>query len=138
MSWDEAIARGLVSAADRPEQGDGHQARVAVPRKTQTPQEMLWYAIDEKWPGRASWELSGVVPGRRYRIDIAFEAEKVAVEVDGLKDHTSLKGFRRDREKDVLLARMGWRVLRFIPGQIYNGMPWVIESIEEVLDLPSS
>lgn len=98
-----------------------------------SPQRILWDAIEEKWPGRASWELSGAIPGRRFRIDIAFKPERLAIEVDGLRDHTSIKGYQRDRLKDVLLARLGWRVLRFTASHVRKELPWVMESIKIVL-----
>ena len=128
--WAQAQVRARDRAAPKPV---ARQKAVAPSPLDFTPQRILWDMIEEKWPGRASWELSGAIPGRKFRIDIAFKPEKVAIEVDGLKDHTSIKGYRRDRVKDVLLVRLNWSVLRFTPGQIRDELPWVLESIEEVL-----
>lgn len=64
---------------------------------------------------------SDAIPNRRFEIDIAFTAEKLAVEVDGWQYHGKYKsGFHRDRIKQNLLVCEGWRVLRFTAKQIYN------------------
>lgn len=49
--------------------------------------------------------------GRRYRLDFAFEAEKVAVEFDGFAFHHTPERFRRDRARDDDLEAAGWRIV---------------------------
>jgi very-short-patch-repair endonuclease len=51
--------------------------------------------------------------GRRVVIDIAFPASKVAVEIDGWAFHVDADAFQQDRQRQNLLVRHGWRVLRF-------------------------
>jgi very-short-patch-repair endonuclease len=46
-------------------------------------------------------------------IDIAFPASKVAIEIDGWAFHVDTDTFQRDRQRQNLLVRHGWRVLRF-------------------------
>lgn len=109
--------------------------------RAQMPQEKLWDACAAHWPDRVSqgelvWEFSGAVPGRRFRIDIAFVPEKVGIEVDGWEHHGKyLADFKRDREKDRCLVLNGWRVLRFYAEEIRNRPELLISQIERVLSL---
>lgn len=87
----------------------GPQAQLTTLIKAQLPD----YAFEEN--------KKDAVPDRKFEIDIAFVAQKLAVEVDGWQYHGKFKaGFSRDREKQNLLVCEGWRVLRFTAKQIYN------------------
>lgn len=61
-------------------------------------------------------------PPRRWRFDYAWEAGKVALEVEGGVwtggRHTRGKGFLADMEKYNTATVMGWRVLRVTPDQL--------------------
>jgi very-short-patch-repair endonuclease len=48
-----------------------------------------------------------------YRIDLAFPAARVAVEVDGWAWHVDPERFRNDRRKGNFITRIGWDLLRF-------------------------
>ncbi|MBU3705687.1 MAG: DUF559 domain-containing protein [Mycobacterium sp.] len=48
-----------------------------------------------------------------YVIDIAFPAQRVAVEVDGWAFHSDQQTFQNDRTRQNRLALQGWQVLRF-------------------------
>jgi very-short-patch-repair endonuclease len=48
-----------------------------------------------------------------YRIDLAFPAARVAVEVDGWAWHVDPERFRGDRRKGNFITRIGWDLLRF-------------------------
>lgn len=52
-----------------------------------------------------------------YKLDVANETLKVAVEVDG-QSHRCLKVQAADRRKDDFLGRCGWKVLRFSNRQV--------------------
>jgi very-short-patch-repair endonuclease len=59
--------------------------------------------------------ISGWVSGHPFgtwRIDLAFPARKVAVEVDGWARHVDAERFRADRRKQNALVRAGWDPLR--------------------------
>lgn len=47
------------------------------------------------------------------RVDFAYPAQRVAIEVDGYESHSSLDAFRRDRVRQNDLVEAGWLVLRF-------------------------
>jgi hypothetical protein len=63
---------------------------------------------------------------RKWRFDMAWESEKLAVEVDGGVwtggRHTRGKGFENDCEKVNQAQIMGWTVLRYSTGQVRSGM----------------
>jgi very-short-patch-repair endonuclease len=83
-----------------------------------------------RWQLRAAGEPTGEQehrfhPVRRWRFDLAFPAQRVAVEVDGGAwvggRHTSGAGFSEDCIKLSTAAAFGWRVLRFTPRQVHDG-----------------
>jgi very-short-patch-repair endonuclease len=55
-----------------------------------------------------------LVDGRLIaRIDIAFPAQRLAIEVDGLAYHADRVRFQRDRTRQNDMVNLGWTVLRF-------------------------
>ena len=52
------------------------------------------------------------------RVDFLFAASRLVVETDGYRYHRTRRAFERDRERDALLARAGYRVLRFSHRQL--------------------
>lgn len=61
--------------------------------------------------GIAGWVANYPIGG--YRVDVAFPAAKVAIEVDGWAFHSSQVDFQNDRERQNNIALSGWHVLRF-------------------------
>lgn len=61
--------------------------------------------------GIGGWVLGH--PFQGYRIDLAFPAEQVAVEVDGWAWHVDPERFRADRRKGNAITAAGWDLLRF-------------------------
>ncbi|HEY7010117.1 MAG TPA: DUF559 domain-containing protein [Jatrophihabitantaceae bacterium] len=51
--------------------------------------------------------------GKNYRIDIAFDEERVAVELDGSVAHGSREQREADVRRDAALASGGWLTVRF-------------------------
>lgn len=49
----------------------------------------------------------------RHRLDFAWPVQRVAVEVDGFADHSSLDQFGADRRRQNELVLAGWLLLRF-------------------------
>jgi very-short-patch-repair endonuclease len=47
------------------------------------------------------------------RVDIAFPAQRLVIEVDGLAYHSDRSRFQRDRTRQNELVNLGWTVLRF-------------------------
>lgn len=98
-----------------------------------SPQYKLEQACLSRFP-QAIAEFKNAVPERQFRIDIAFEKERLAVEVDGWMYHGKyLADFKRDREKQNLLTLNGWRILRFTASDIHNQLPDVLQQIEAAI-----
>jgi very-short-patch-repair endonuclease len=47
------------------------------------------------------------------RVDVAYPAARLVVEVDGYEHHSSVEAFQRDRVRQNELLALGWTVLRF-------------------------
>ncbi len=69
-----------------------------------------------------------------YRIDVAFPALRVAVEVDGWAWHMDVDRFRTDRYKGNALVRAGWDVLRFTWHDLSNRPEYVVGEIRVALE----
>lgn len=61
--------------------------------------------------GITGWVLGH--PFGPYRIDVAFPAAHVAIEVDGWAWHVDPERFRTDRRKGNALTRASWELLRY-------------------------
>ena len=81
--------------------------------------------------GIPGWVLGH--PFERWRIDIAFVREKVAVEIDGWAWHMDVDRFRADRHKGNALVRARWDVLRFTWHDLTNRPDYVIGEIRAAL-----
>jgi very-short-patch-repair endonuclease len=66
-------------------------------------------------------------------IDVAFEAQRVALEVDGLAFHTNPEQFQRDRTRQNVLINDGWTVLRFTWDDLTRRPRHVIATIRAAL-----
>ena len=79
-------------------------------------------------------------PVRRWRFDYAWEAQKVALEVEGgvwtRGRHTRGAGFLRDVSKYNEAALMGWLVLRTTPAGLYTA--YTIGSLKRAIQLRSA
>jgi very-short-patch-repair endonuclease len=107
-----AAGRLLVAAADR---ADSAAERLLV--------RLLREA------GIGGWVLGH--PLGPYRIDLAFPAQRVAVEVDGWAYHVDPERFRNDRRKGNFITRSGWDLLRFT----WHGLhTQPAESLREITD----
>jgi len=88
--------------------------------------------------------LSGFVrelqfhPTRKWRIDIAFPAQRLAIEVDGGiatgGRHVRIAGVLADCEKTCHLAIEGWRLIRVATIQVKSGeaLSWIEQALKTV------
>lgn len=81
--------------------------------------------------GIPGWVLGH--PFERWRIDIAFVRERVAVEIDGWAWHMDVDRFRSDRHKGNALVRARWDLLRFTWHDLTNRPDYVIGEIRVAL-----
>jgi very-short-patch-repair endonuclease len=68
--------------------------------------------FDEPGLRGARRQLEIRVGGRRFRLDMAYETERVAVELDGRAYHASPAQWERDIARDLALATVGWQTIR--------------------------
>lgn len=64
----------------------------------------------------------------KYRIDFAFEPERIALEVDGWH-HGNPQNAARDQERDAWLRSQGWIILRISAGDTMR------EELHRVLEI---
>lgn len=69
----------------------------------------------------------------RYRIDIAFETAKLAIEADGKAYHSSPTAKARDRRRNAFLKSHGWKVLRFSGSRIHRDIKGILIQIDQEL-----
>lgn len=68
-----------------------------------------------------------------FEIDVAFVAERVAIEVDGWMWHRDPERQRRDAERQNILVNAGWHVLRFTWHGLTHDPEGVIRQIRHAL-----
>jgi len=75
-----------------------------------------------------------IIPGRNYRVDFALPKYQISVELDGYKDHSSVSGFFRDYDKDMLLLNAHWHPIRVSTKQLKDPGA-LIEVINKTIEL---
>ena len=66
-------------------------------------------------------------------VDVAFRAERLAIEVDGLAFHSAPDRFQRDRRRQNDVVGLGWTVLRFTWSDLVDRPQYVIATIRRQL-----
>ena len=83
-----------------------------------SPLEALFLSLWQKCGGPELIAESLLVPGRKFRCDFLHKPTKSVIEIQGFRDHTSAKGFKRDNEKHLLLFLHGYQVVTLDRAQI--------------------
>ena len=92
------------------------------------PEGVLWSELrDRRLNG---FKFRRQVPIDRFTVDFACVSRRLVVEVDGGQHADSAS----DRVRDGILARRGWRVLRFWNAEVMREREWVLERIAAVLE----
>ncbi len=71
--------------------------------------------------------------GHRYRLDLGWSAQKVALEYDGLEYHRSHASLRHDRERHNWLTAQGWTMIYATARQILSAPEELIAQIWRAL-----
>jgi hypothetical protein len=71
---------------------------------------------------------------RFYLMDFAVPDLGVDIEVDGEKWHSTVEDQQKDKERDIALASMGWRVIRFTEQAINEHMDKIQVVIQRELE----
>jgi very-short-patch-repair endonuclease len=70
----------------------------------------------------------------KYRVDFAFEAQKLIVECDGHDFHERTKEqATRDKRRDRDLLKLGWRTIRFTGSEIFKDPDACAKEVAEML-----
>jgi very-short-patch-repair endonuclease len=85
--------------------------------------------------GICGWvgNLSLVLAGERFRVDIAFPDLKIAIEIDGWAFHRSKERRDRDNRKRNLLGRAGWIVLTFTWEDVVHHPDYFVDEVMSVV-----
>jgi very-short-patch-repair endonuclease len=84
-------------------------------------QRKLFSYLSELYGEEIGWEISDVVPSRKFRIDIGFPAIKLAVEVVGFQYHSKhLASSKNGYYRNNILVANGWTFV-YIPAGDING-----------------
>jgi hypothetical protein len=68
-----------------------------------------------------------------YRIDLAYEERRVAVETDGQAAHDEPAALYRDRWRQNELVRRGWLLLRFTWQDVFDRPAYLVRSVRRAL-----
>ncbi len=79
--------------------------------------------------------LAVVVRGRRYYLDLAFGAERLAIEIDGRIHQQDPALFESDRWRQNALVQAGWRVLRFTWAMLVDHPEQFVREVRTALDI---
>ena len=81
--------------------------------------------------GITGWRTNRSVAG--HVVDIAFGAEKVALEIDGYRYHSDRQAFEKDRLRDQHLMSIGWVVMRITWAQLQDTPDQVVATLRRIL-----
>jgi very-short-patch-repair endonuclease len=81
----------------------------------------------------ARWQLPLRTRHGVFRIDLGFEAEKLAVELDGRAYHAGRDQWERDIRRDLELATLGWQTVRLSHQRLTTDVPGCRRDIAAVL-----
>jgi very-short-patch-repair endonuclease len=73
-------------------------------------------------------------PFFKYSLDFAWIHKKRVIEIDGEQHERFEEQKRRDKEKDYLLAKEGWSLLRMKWKDIYNDTEGSIATLKRFID----
>jgi hypothetical protein len=75
------------------------------------------------------------VEGGHLEVDLLWLAHQLVAETDGFETHRSRLAFERDRRRDQLLLREGYRTVRFTWRQLNADPEWVAATVRKALAL---
>lgn len=109
------------------ERGDGH----VPPQSTLEASLFAALAAGGLPPPRRQFRLPGrgAVDGL---VDAAYPDARLIVEADGRRWHTRIRNLKRDYERDVEAARVGWQTLRLVYEQIVHAPDEVCAAVADV------
>ena len=67
------------------------------------------------------------------RVDGSYPPARLLLEVDGRRWHTRAADFERDRRRDIEAGLLGWRLVRFVWGDLVREPAWVCHVVDSYL-----
>jgi very-short-patch-repair endonuclease len=136
----EDVKRRLASLARQGRTGAGPLRQLLAVRSADLAasesdlESLLWDVIRRSELPLPERQVPVEFAGRRYRLDLAYRAERIALEGDGFGVHTRRATFVRDhrRQNDLLLA--GWLVIRFTWEHIVQRPDYLVETVQAALE----
>lgn len=111
-----ASIRAKLESVRKPTVLISHSSAALVPPKDKnasgSPLEALFLDLWTECGGQTLEREICLVPGRMFRCDFYHEESRIVIEIEGLKDHASIKGWNRDAEKYLTLTLLGFTVIR--------------------------
>jgi very-short-patch-repair endonuclease len=101
-------------------------------RKSMTPQEVKLWAHLRRLRESEGWKFRRQVPLRGVIVDFACFKARLIIELDG-SQHGVGDHVRRDRERDEMLERNGFAILRFWNAEIDDEFDGVWRTISDAL-----
>jgi very-short-patch-repair endonuclease len=68
-----------------------------------------------------------------YEVDICWPDKSVIVEADGRRTHGTPQAFERDRQRDLELTNLGWRVIRITWRQVAERPEQIVATVRRLL-----
>jgi very-short-patch-repair endonuclease len=68
-------------------------------------------------------QLTVRTPAGKFRVDLGYEVERVAFELDGRRYHTGRADRERDLRRDAALASINWLTVRFSWERMHDDVP---------------
>ncbi len=96
-------------------------------------EDLLIRLADSAGIQRPEFQYPILLGGRRRRIDVAFPALHIAIEVDGYQSHSRFDVFQDDRVRANELELAGWTVLRFTWHQLRDRPDYVVGVLRRAL-----
>jgi hypothetical protein len=127
----EVEARREEARAARQRVHEGPEAEEAA----RSAAEAFLHGVLESLPETAGlFELNGRIPADwgphgEAEVDLLCRSGKLAVEIDGYFHFCEPDGYRRDRQKDVVLQKQGFLVLRFLADDVVAGLETILDTI---------
>jgi very-short-patch-repair endonuclease len=101
-------------------------------------ERMLFEHLEGRTRTRGLFRLNGTIPepfgGRHLEVDLLSDELRVALEVDGYHHFRDATAYRRDRDKDVRLQRLGYTVVRVLATDVDVELDYVTDTIDRVVD----
>jgi very-short-patch-repair endonuclease len=139
----QTAGAGAVRGAD----GDDEMAPSGAPSRLEydaaefarsRAERTLFEHLEARARTRGLFRLNGTIPeafgGRHLEVDLLSEELGVALEIDGYHHFRDAAAYRRDRDKDVRLQRLGYTVVRVLATDVDVELDYVTDTIDRVVD----